>query len=203
MRYVIIIALILLGYLSGSVLYAELFTNIICKKSLFEVSENGNPGTANAFIYGNKVCGILAVIGDLLKGIIPVMIYVKLFGITSPAIAIIMSAPVIGHGCSCFYHMRGGMCIATSFGVFIGLLPIWEPLACLIVFFLILLMIPGIHNSIRTIITFIGTTVCILILCIFQPVKIFIFLGVFFITINVVAKMRMDLRRRGIYEKHF
>ena len=186
MRYVIIIALILLGYLSGSVLYAELFTNIICKKSLFEVSENGNPGTANAFIYGNKV-----------------MIYVKLFGITSPAIAIIMSAPVIGHGCSCFYHMRGGMCVATSFGVFIGLLPIWEPLACLIVFFLILLMIPGIHNSIRTIITFIGTTVCILILCIFQPVKIFIFLGVFFITINVVVKMRMDLRRRGIYEKHF
>ena len=38
MRYVIIIALILLGYLSGSVLYAELFTNVICKKSLFEVS---------------------------------------------------------------------------------------------------------------------------------------------------------------------
>lgn len=202
MRYVIIIALIVFGYLSGSVLYAELFTNIICKKSLFEVSKNGNPGTANAFIYGNKACGILAVIGDLLKGIIPVMIYVRLFGIASPVLAIIMSAPVIGHGYSCFYHMRGGMCIATSFGVFIGLLPIWEPLAGLIIFYLTLLMIPGIHNSIRTIIAFIGTAVCILVLCIFQPGKIFIFLGALLITINVVIKMRLDLRKRGIYEKH-
>lgn len=202
MRYVITIALILFGYLSGSVLYAELFTNIICKKSLFEVSKNGNPGTANAFIYGNKACGILAVIGDLLKGIIPVMIYVRLFGITSPVLAVIMAAPVIGHGYSCFYHMRGGMCIATSFGVFIGLLPIWQPLACLIVFFLVLLMISGIHNSIRTIIAFVGTTVCILVLCVFQPMKKFIFLGTLLITINVVIKMRMDLRKRGIYEKH-
>ena len=197
MRYVIIIALIVFGYLSGSVLYAELFTNIICKKSLFEVSKNGNPGTANAFIYGNKACGILAVIGDLLKGIIPVMIYVRLFGITSPVLAIIMSAPVIGHGYSCFYHMRGGMCIATSFGVFIGLLPIWEPLAGLIIFYLTLLMIPGIHNSVRTIIAFIGTTVCVLVLCIFQPGKIFIFLGILLITINVVIKMRLDLNRRN------
>lgn len=197
MRYVIIIALIVFGYLSGSVLYAELFTNIICKKSLFEVSKNGNPGTANAFIYGNKACGILAVTGDLLKGIIPVMIYVRLFGITSPVLAIIMSAPVIGHGYSCFYHMRGGMCIATSFGVFIGLLPIWEPLACLIIFYLTLLMIPGIHNSIRTIIAFIGTAVCVLVLCIFQPGKIFIFLGTLLITINVVIKMRLDLSRRN------
>ena len=43
---------VVLGYLSGSVLYSELFMRVFHGKSLMEVSENHNPGSSNAFIYG-------------------------------------------------------------------------------------------------------------------------------------------------------
>ena len=48
---------VVLGYLSGSVLYSELFMRVFHGKSLMEVSENHNPGSSNAFIYGGFWCG--------------------------------------------------------------------------------------------------------------------------------------------------
>ena len=46
---------VVLGYLSGSVLYSELFMRVFHGKSLMEVSENHNPGSSNAFIYGGAI----------------------------------------------------------------------------------------------------------------------------------------------------
>ena len=50
MPYAVIYALI--GYLSGSVLYAEVFCRIFGRKNAIEQSRDANPGTANAFLYG-------------------------------------------------------------------------------------------------------------------------------------------------------
>ena len=47
MPYAVIYALI--GYLSGSVLYAEVFCGIFGRKNAIEQSRDANPGTANAF----------------------------------------------------------------------------------------------------------------------------------------------------------
>ena len=56
MPYAVIYALI--GYLSGSVLYAEVFCGIFGRKNAIEQSRDANPGTANAFLYGGFWCGI-------------------------------------------------------------------------------------------------------------------------------------------------
>ena len=42
----------LLGYLSGSVLYARVFARVFRKEEMIEKSKDKNPGTANAFLYG-------------------------------------------------------------------------------------------------------------------------------------------------------
>ena len=66
MPYAVIYALI--GYLSGSVLYAEVFCGIFGRKNAIEQSRDANPGTANAFLYGGFWCGICTLIFDMAKG---------------------------------------------------------------------------------------------------------------------------------------
>ena len=46
------IAFVLFGYLSGSVLYARIFSRLFGKEEMIEKSKDKNPGTANAFMYG-------------------------------------------------------------------------------------------------------------------------------------------------------
>ena len=40
------------GYLSGSILYAYWIPKILFQKDICALSPDGNPGTANAFVYG-------------------------------------------------------------------------------------------------------------------------------------------------------
>ena len=56
---------ILLGYLSGSVLYARVFARLFGKEEMIENSRDRNPGTANAFMYGGFWCGLLTLICDI------------------------------------------------------------------------------------------------------------------------------------------
>ena len=59
---------ILLGYLSGSILFARVSMALLHKGYILTASKDGNPGTANAFRYGGFLCGTLTLSGDLLKG---------------------------------------------------------------------------------------------------------------------------------------
>lgn len=146
---------IVLGYVSGSVLYSELFMRIFHGESLMEVSANHNPGSSNAFIYGGFWCGTLSVACDILKGLLPVWLFCRAFGMASPALSLVMAAPVLGHARPCFFGFKGGMCIATSFGVLLGLLPCDGPFIMLAALYLGLLLVPGIDNSVRSILAFV------------------------------------------------
>ena len=145
---------VLAGYFSGCVLYSELFMRLFHGKSLMRVSANHNPGSSNAFIYGGFWCGALSVAGDILKGLVPVWLYCRRYGFLTPMLALVMAAPVLGHAHSAFFGFEGGMCIATTFGVFMGLAPACGPLGLLIVLYLGFLLIPGVDNSVRSIWTF-------------------------------------------------
>ncbi len=146
---------IVLGYLSGSVLYSELFMRWFRGKSLMEASANHNPGSSNAFIYGGFWVGAPSVACDILKGLVPVALFCRRFGMATPWLALAMAAPVLGHARSCFFDWQGGMCIATSFGVLLGLLPCGSPVVALAALYLALLLVPGIDNSVRSIIAFV------------------------------------------------
>lgn len=126
-----------LGYLSGSVLYAQIFLRLFRGRDVRTVSEDENPGTANAFLGGGVVCGVLALAGDLCKGMLPVQWALQNCDMRCPWFALVLAAPVIGHAWPIFFRFRGGKAIAVSFGVLLGIAPVCPvPLAALAFFYL-------------------------------------------------------------------
>lgn len=111
------------GYFSGSILFARVYGTLF-NKDIIVNSKDGNPGTANAFMYGGKLCGTLTLLGDLMKGFLPVFLYLRMSGNSAgPGLALVLAAPVLGHNYSVFYHFSGGKGIAVSFGCLLGLFP--------------------------------------------------------------------------------
>lgn len=111
------------GYFSGSILFARVYGTLF-NKDIIGDSKDGNPGTANAFMHGGMLCGTLTLIGDLLKGFLPIFLYFKAPGGTTVfGTALILASPVLGHNYSAFYRFEGGKGIAVSFGCLLGLFP--------------------------------------------------------------------------------
>ena len=89
------------------------------------LSSDGNPGTANAFLYGGVLCGILVLLADLGKGALPVCLAARYLDPEEKLFALVMAAPVVGHAYPLIdRYGKGGKAIAVSFGVLLG------PLSC-------------------------------------------------------------------------
>lgn len=146
---------IIMGYLSGSILYAYLIPKIFLKIDIREKSTDDNPGVANAFINGGVFCGILVLLFELGKGFFPIWIASKSLNIENILFSGVLAAPVLGHAYPVFNLKKGGKSIAVSFGVLLGLYPVVEPVIIL-AFFYILFSIVIIINPhfFRSIITF-------------------------------------------------
>lgn len=143
------------GYLSGSILFARVY-GALFGKDLISNSADGNPGTSNAFIYGGMLCGTLTLLGDLIKGFLPVFLYLYMTrGNMDIYLAPVLVSPVLGHIFPCFYRFRGGKGIAVSFGCLLGLLPVSAPLLTLAVIYVLLSVAVRISpHYYRTIVTY-------------------------------------------------
>ena len=181
----------LFGYISGSVLYAKNFMILFNKEELIEESKDKNPGTANAFMYGGMTCGIMTLICELLKGIVPVHMYIKEMGIIP--LAIVLTMPVVGHVCSMFDNFHGGKGIAVTFGCLLGLAPDIKAVIILALFFifysLIFRVIPHFY---RTIVTYVSTLAGLFILNENQAVNV----GFLFITLVVIVRLHQSTEVR-------
>lgn len=160
----ITIGILLLAYLSGSMLWAYWIPKWFCHVDIIKESEDKNPGTANAFMKAGICCGITVLILELLKGFLPVYVGGKMITRTTANLALLLTAPVAGHAFSCFHKGKGGKAIAVSFGVLLGLLPDLRPVLLLAFYFILfstVLYIPS-HKK-RSITTFIcwSVTVCL------------------------------------------
>lgn len=127
---------ILTGFLSGSVLFGYELPLLLKGVDVRSGSEDGNPGTFNAFVCGGFGCGAVTLLAELGKGFWPVAFCARKVGCESLLFALVMAAPVLGHAYSVFHHGNGGKAIAVSFGVLLGVLPLWIPLALLIAWYL-------------------------------------------------------------------
>ena len=150
---------VVLGYFCGSILFARLNAKIFGKPEIITQSPDGNPGTFNAFAYGGFLCGVLTLIGDLAKGYLPVMLYMRRTGVLLPeGLPLVLAAPVVGHAFPLFHRLRGGKGIAVTFGCLLGLTPwfhsVWFLAFWFVFFSLIVKVSPNMH---RTFITYLFT----------------------------------------------
>lgn len=146
---------IIVGFCSGSILFSRIIPFLFKNVDVTKESDDGNPGAFNAFSYAGPLCGTFALLLDLLKGALPVMLCASHVGRDSWLFPFVMAAPVFGHAHSIFDRGNGGKGIAVSFGVLLGLLPIWQPLVLLIIWYLLFLVaIPSKSNTRKSIYTF-------------------------------------------------
>jgi glycerol-3-phosphate acyltransferase PlsY len=79
-----------------------------------------NPGATNVLRIGGRKAALVTLLGDALKGLIP-MVSGHLLGAQPPALAAIGLAAFLGHLYPVFFGFRGGKGVATALGVQIGL----------------------------------------------------------------------------------
>jgi acyl phosphate:glycerol-3-phosphate acyltransferase len=108
-----------LAYLLGSVSSAIVIARIFGLKDPREVG-SGNPGATNILRYGGKKAAALTLLGDVLKGVVPVLV-ARALTVEPPVLALVMLAVFVGHVFPVFHGFKGGKGVATAFGALIAL----------------------------------------------------------------------------------
>ncbi len=109
----------LLGaYLAGSLSSAVLVAKAMGLPDPRTVG-SGNPGATNVLRVGGKKAAALTLLGDVLKGVIPVLLG-RLAGLPEPLLAGMALAAFLGHLYPLFFGFKGGKGVATAFGVMIA-----------------------------------------------------------------------------------
>jgi len=107
------------AYLLGSVSSAIVIARLFGLKDPREVG-SGNPGATNILRYGGKKAAILTLLGDVLKGVVPVLLAHAL-DVASVFLALTVLAVFLGHVFPVFHDFKGGKGVATAFGALLAL----------------------------------------------------------------------------------
>ena len=113
-----------LAYLIGSFSSAI----ITCKIMGIEDPRNTgshNPGATNVLRHGGKKAAIITLLGDMLKGLIPVLVVSQLqvyqLQTDTLIIALVGLFALLGHIFPVYYGFKGGKGVATYYGVILGM----------------------------------------------------------------------------------
>lgn len=113
------ISLVGFAYLVGSLSTAI----IVCKLlGLPDPRTQGsqNPGATNVLRFGGKKAAAVTLVGDMLKGLIPVLI-ASYWSASSILIASVALAAFLGHLYPVYFRFHGGKGVATALGVLLGI----------------------------------------------------------------------------------
>jgi glycerol-3-phosphate acyltransferase PlsY len=110
-----------LAYLIGSVSSAIVVSRVMGLQDPRTVGSR-NPGATNVLRYGGKLAAVLTLAGDVLKGVIPVVI-ARALTADHAILAATAGAAFLGHLFPVFHGFKGGKGVATALGVWLALLP--------------------------------------------------------------------------------
>ena len=126
------------AYLIGSFSTAIITCKIMGIEDPRQTGSN-NPGATNVLRHGGKKAAIITLIGDMLKGLIPILLAIQLQADTL-TIALVALCALLGHVFPMYYGFKGGKGVATFYGVILGInwqvgliaLAIWLVIAALL-----------------------------------------------------------------------
>lgn len=137
-------------------MFCKMIPKLFLHKDICEISNDGNPGAFNAIKHCGKKVGIVCLLLDVLKGFVPVFL-ASIFTETNGVLfTLVMIMPVLGHAVGLFNRFHGGKCIATSFGVMLGIFPVsWIGIVVLAALYILFSTAIKVNpNRIRSIIVF-------------------------------------------------
>lgn len=176
---------ILIAYLLGS-----LSSAIIVSKCAGlpdpRTQGSGNPGASNILRIGGKKLAIIVLLGDVLKGWIPVML-AKLCGLPLASLAWVAFFAFLGHLYPIFFNFRGGKGVATAVG---GLIALAWPLGLIGLFswgvVLFLFRYISVASMLAAIVTF---------LYVFFIYPLPVYLPIFLMTVLLLARHFSNIQR--------
>ncbi len=111
----------LAGFLFGSIPFSLLLGRLFLKKDIRQFGDKA-PGATNVARAGGRILYVIAVLLDAFKGTVPVLLAKDSYLVSGWELAVVAIAPVLGHAFTPFLRFRGGMGVATTFGVWLALL---------------------------------------------------------------------------------
>lgn len=115
---IIDLIVICFAYLLGSVSAAI----IVCKVMSLpdpRTQGSGNPGATNVLRVGGKKPAAITLLGDMIKGLLPVLV-ARALELDTQTIALTGAAAFAGHLFPIFFSFKGGKGVATLLGVLFG-----------------------------------------------------------------------------------
>jgi len=113
------ILLIFIAYLLGSISTAIITCKVMGLPDPRSEGSN-NPGASNMYKIAGKTPAAITLVGDALKGFIPVLIG-RFLEMDEMVLSLIALAAFFGHLYPLFFHFKGGKGVATAFGVILAL----------------------------------------------------------------------------------
>jgi len=113
--------LAIFAYLLGSLSFAIVLSRLSGNPDP-RLSGSGNAGATNMLRLAGRKLAILTLLGDLCKGLVPILLAV-MTGLDQREQAWIGLFAVLGHLFPLYFRFRGGKGVATAAGVLLGLYP--------------------------------------------------------------------------------
>jgi len=117
---------IVLLWLAAAYLLGSIPTGLLLGKAYgIDVRKegSGNIGATNLYRTVGRKVGVITLVGDCFKGLVPVMA-ARAWGLGAEQVAWVGLAAFCGHVFSVFLRFKGGKGVATALGVFLALSPL-------------------------------------------------------------------------------
>lgn len=131
MDAVVLVAVVALGYLLGTIPFAELVTGVATRGTVdLRSTGSGNPGGFNTFRSVGKAWGAVVVLLDGGKAMLAGLVALVLVGDAAAFAA--ATAAIAGHIWPVWTGFRGGKGVAAAGGAVLGVFPAYFPLHLLV-----------------------------------------------------------------------
>jgi glycerol-3-phosphate acyltransferase PlsY len=149
---------------------------------------SGNIGATNVYRVAGKLAGVLTLVGDTLKGFLPLLAFKTWLEPTPTQLGIASAVAILGHCYPIYLKFKGGKGVATALGIFLVLSP-------KVVFFALIVFILTVaitrYISLGSVLAALSAPLVILLLNHQQP----IFLATLFIAALVTWRHNSNIRR--------
>jgi len=187
MNQLLFVLMILLCYL-----VAAIPTGIVLAKVLgyedVRGKGSGNIGATNVYRVAGKLPGVLTLLGDIVKGLLPLLLIDKILTPSPAQLGTLAAVAIVGHCYPVYLRFKGGKGVATALGIFLVIAPL-AVLGAAVVF----LLTVGLYRFISLGSVLAALSMPLLVLFLGRPQPIVA--GTLFIALLVIWRHRANIKR--------